>query len=106
MERTGHQSLEGVRSYKGTSTDQQESMLDILNGTVTQITTDKQCDSIVPRVNTVDVGSSREGCVVWVNNHIAHTSNSLSNNVVVQPPPAFNFHSCSVTINYVTQPQQ
>ena len=109
MEQTGHQSLEGVRSYKRTSTDQQESMSDILNGTIAQITTDK-CDSIIPRVSTVDIDSTKEGCahVVQVNNHIAHTSNSLSNNVVVQPPPAFTFHSCSVIINYmyVTQPQQ
>ena len=82
-------------------------MSDILNGTVTQITTDK-CDSIIPRVSTVGIDSTREGCahVVQVNNHIAHTFNSLSNNVVVQPPPTFNFDSCSVTINYITQPQQ
>ena len=106
MERTGHQSLEGVRSYKRTSTDQQESMSDILNGTIAAQTTTDKCDSVVPRMNTFDINSSREGCMVQVNNHIAHTSNSLSNNVVVQPPPAFNFHSCSVTINYVTQPQQ
>lgn len=105
MEQTGHQSLEGVRSYKRTSTDQQESMSNILNGTITAQTTTDKCDSVVPRVNTFDIDSSREGCMVQVNNHIAHTSNSLSNNVVVQPPPAFNFHSCSVTINYVTQPQ-
>ena len=32
MERTGHQSLEGVRSYKRTSTIQQERLSDILNG--------------------------------------------------------------------------
>ena len=42
MERTGHQSLEGVRSYKRTSTDQRESMSDILNGAIaTQPTTDR-----------------------------------------------------------------
>ena len=100
MERTGHQSLEGVRSYKRTSTDQQETMSDILNGTNTPsskheiaVTSNTACDS------------SKEGCMVQVTNHIAHTSNSLTNNVV-QPPPAFNFHSCSVTINYVNHPPQ
>ena len=32
MERTGHRSLEGVRSYKRTSQVQQENLSDILNG--------------------------------------------------------------------------
>lgn len=79
MERTGHQSLDGVRSYKRTSTDQQESMSDILNGTTAALTTVDKCEtSIVPTVKTPDIDSSGEGCVVQVNNHIAHTSNSLS----------------------------
>ena len=64
MERTGHQSLEGVHGYRRTSTDQQESVSDILNGT-----SDK-CDSIIPRVSTVDIDSTREGCAhvvqVWL----------------------------------------
>ena len=33
MERTGHRSLEGVRSYKRTSDVQREALSDILNGT-------------------------------------------------------------------------
>ena len=32
MERTGHRSIEGVRSYKRTSDSQQEALSDILNG--------------------------------------------------------------------------
>ena len=40
--------------------------------------------------------------MVQVNNYIAHTSNSLSNNVVVQLPPAFNFHQPSVHAARVT----
>ena len=31
MERTGHRSIEGLRSYKRTSSDQQEAVSDILN---------------------------------------------------------------------------
>ena len=31
MERTGHRSLEGVRSYKRTSDDQREALSDIMN---------------------------------------------------------------------------
>ena len=64
MERTGHQSLEGVRSYKQTFTDQQESMSDILNGAISiQPTTDRCEYSIVPRVSTFDVNSLRKSCM-------------------------------------------
>ena len=102
MERTGHQSLDGVRSYKRTSTVQQESLSNILNGTKYQLSAPvtKPDLPLVPRDNTTDQNTTdtiTSGGVVQVNNTIAHTS--------LQPPPAFNFYSCSVTINnYVTQP--
>ena len=37
MERTGHRSLEGVRSYKRTSNEQRETLSDILNNKVPRI---------------------------------------------------------------------
>lgn len=104
MERTGHQSLDGVRSYKGTSLSQRNTTSNILNGTE-QASIAKSNPSGVPRVNTSD-GLADITSMVNVNNTgtIAHTSNLLTNNVI-HTPPAFNFHSCSVTINYVNQPQ-
>ena len=101
MERTGHQSLEGVRSYKRTSTAQQESISDILSGANDKA--ESTSTSLVPRAKATDIADS--SCMVQVNNHnIANTTtNSLTNNVIT-PTPNFNFHSCSVTINYVNQP--
>jgi hypothetical protein len=80
-------------SYKRTSSDQQESMSDILNETSTQLSTSN--------ANSVDSDSSEGGTVQMTN--IAHTSNSLTN---VIHPLAFNLHSCAVTINYINQPPQ
>ena len=37
MERTGHRSIDGIRSYKRTSTQQQEALSDILNNRVPKI---------------------------------------------------------------------
>ncbi len=71
MERTGHRSLDGVRSYKRTSNVQQEKLSSILNGSMTET----------------------NNCVV--NMHHSGTSTSLTNNVI-QTPPTFNFHSCTV----------
>ena len=99
MERTGHQSLEGVRSYKRTLKEQQEELSDILNGT-------EETSSVrvhVPADATSLTGST-SGPVINTGS-ITHTSNSLTNNVT-HTPPAFNFHSCSVTINYLNQQPQ
>ena len=73
MERMGHQSLDGVRSYKRTSTVQQESISNILNG-AEHLSTAPDLP-LVPRANSIDDTS---GCVVQVNNSIAHSSTSLT----------------------------
>ncbi len=82
MERTGHRSLEGVRSYKRTSVPQQEGLSDILNG------------------------NSSALAIPTSSNSVQFSQQSL-NNVAVQVnrPPVFNFQSCSVTINYANPPQ-
>ena len=90
MERTGHQSLDGVRSYKHTSMQQKEALSDILNC---------QRKSIIPRANgpsditqPPETNAQNSLCI-----HGATTSQSF--NMTYTSPSAFNFQSCSVTIN-------
>ena len=114
MERTGHQSLEGVRSYKRTSEMQKESLSNniILNGcTSSTIALPHQSThaemSLVVRPETdiiPDIDSSHGHNKETGSNVINHThcsSNTVAMKVI--QPPSFNFHSCSVTINYTTQ---
>jgi len=112
MERTGHQSLEGVRSYKRTSKAQQENLSDILNGCTSSSTAtsveDKPEMSLVLRPNTEIIFSSIHGqkedsdnattSIVNLRANTHCSSNSLAMKVI--QPPSFNFQSCSVTINY------
>ena len=107
MERTGHRSLDGVRSYKRTSMQQKEALSDILNC---------QGNSIVPRFSA-DPSKVAHPPETSVQNSLcvsAHppetnTQNSLSLNsattsqslaMTYASPSTFNFHSCSVTINF------
>ena len=79
MERTGHRSLEGIRSYKHTSADQKEIVSDILSNT-----TKKQCteNTLMPIAsNTTSVHQSRNASL----------------------PGSYTFNQCgSVTININT----
>ena len=68
-----------MRSYKRTSTVQQESLSNILNGTKYQLSAPvtKPDLPLVPRDNTTDQNTTNtitSGGVVQVNNTIAHTS--------------------------------
>ncbi len=84
MERTGHRSIEGVRSYKRTTAAQQQGLSDVLNGT-------RQDLSVVSTgLNRVNPAATPGGVVM-------NKSESLTTNVI-HNPPAFNFQSCSVTI--------
>ena len=53
MERTGHRSIEGVRSYKRTSSEQQENISDILNGKKPRIT-DSENQLVLAPLNLPD----------------------------------------------------
>ena len=107
MERTGHRSLEGVRSYKRTSDDQRESLSDILNSGPK-----KQKLAVASQpVATVSVhreqssGPCREyqPPQLTTHNNSMHTSQSLDMNIL--PHQSLNFNSCHVNINYFNAPQ-
>ena len=88
MERTGHRSLEGVRSYKRTSDTQCQALSDILN-----------CSK------KTRTDSSKETCSVPTLPPVASSTSSIQNNIDVSNtiPGTFYFHSCqSVTINMHT----
>ena len=116
MERTGHRSTDGVRSYKRTSDQQQEEVSDILS--LTSSHSSKQscalprspepsaplCKPHQPSVSALIPSHSQY--ISTSSTHVAtgHTNNtqafqcSTSNTSM---PGAFNFHSCgSVIINF------
>ena len=89
MERTGHRSLEDVRSYKRTSDTQCQALSDILN-----------CSK-----KTRTDSSSNEICTVPTLPAVASSTSSIQNTTDVSNtiPGGFYFHSCqSVTINMHT----
>ena len=79
METTGHRSLEGVRSYKRTSTSQKENISDILNSQ-SKPTSDQS--SLICN-NQLSM------------QHIQTSQTSYT-------PPTFNFKDCTVNINFST----
>ena len=110
MEKTGHTSLDGVRSYKRTSSTQQQCLSDILNANSISksVNTDLQSADKLALVPSVSVnpgsenGENHGGALVCnINNQ---SNNSLA--MHVSQPPSFAFHSCSVIINnnYGNQP--
>ena len=85
QERTGHHSLEGVRSYKRTS--------------------DTQCQALSDILNCSRNDSSNEICSVPTLPAVPSSTSSIQNTIDVSNtiPGTFYFHSCqSVTINMHT----
>ena len=79
MERTGHRSIDGIRSYKRTADFQRENISDILNCNASK------------RVGTVSMP------LPMVSKHAGVESPNAMKNVV---PGTYNFHSCAnVTFN-------
>ena len=104
MEKTGHTSLDAVRSYKRTSSTQQQCLSDILNTNSKSVISDLQSAdklALVPSIPRSDNGENHGGALVCnINNQ---SNNSLA--MHVNQPPSFNFHSCSViNNNYGNQP--
>ena len=80
MQRTGHRSIEAVRSYKGTSSEQLEQVSDILNN---DNNTKKLCSNTLSQQIQLD------------------NSQAFSMECKNDVTPVFNISSCSaVTINY------
>ncbi len=97
MERTGHQSLEGVCSYKHTSEAQQANLSDILNGSSTSSMTAADQPQSDPSY-ALDIHSQKKNSDVCLS-ATSNSTNSLAMKVV--QPVSFNLQSCSVTINYM-----
>ena len=98
MERTGHRSIEGVRSYKRTSDDQREVLFDILNSGSKELKL-----SVIPQSPSNSLGQrsltesdDRHKQLQPMTQHL-YTSQSLAMNIYHQ---TFTFNSCSVNINY------
>ena len=102
MERTGHRSIDGVRSYKRTSALQQQVVSDILSRTSTpaiQPTSDLPVPTSVPIVTGTQTQPPVSTTAVPTPVHTTDTNitNSFS---TMSMPGTFNFHSCnSVVIN-------
>ena len=114
MERTGHCSLEGVRSYKHTSESQKEAVSDLLNAKPAEQTPQALNMTLATTMHTrTDLSQQiiNESCLIQLN-----TATNNHRQVNVQQhirtaqcqilPPTFNFHSCTVNINYGTSNQQ
>lgn len=107
MERTGHRSLEGVRSYKRTSDNQREALSDILNSGTKKSKLSLSPQAAIASSSHVHVEPSTDVCQhkpVQFTMQNTHSSQSLAMNIL--PPQSFNFNSCSVNINYFNAPQQ
>lgn len=108
MERTGHRSLEGVRSYKRTSDEQREALSDILNkkpkiiSEVVSTPTSSELAACSPKMNeesTVVPCSPHQQDQPQVSTHLSSTAN-IQSNTNNNIPGAFIFNSCSsVTFN-------
>ena len=125
MERTGNRSLEGVRSYKRTSSDQREMLSDILN------TTDKgQSQAVItaqpPSITAIPQNPPFQPCQLMPHQQNQPTMQPLFTSTIpcTQPQqnqaislnsqysmtqqnacrPILNFNSCpSVTINFTNK---
>ncbi|XP_064403277.1 zinc finger MYM-type protein 2-like [Halichondria panicea] len=104
MERTGHRSIEGIRSYKRTSSEQQENISDLLNGK-------KPCMDLVPASNkqpfvpmpALPLSLTRSptlpsSCSQVVTSNVSAPQHSSSKN---DHAGAFHLSSCSnISINF------
>ena len=99
MERTGHRSTEGVRSYKRTSSEQQEAVSDILSShkrSCTELQPLPQPLSILEPASASQTASSSSSQSVTAVNMPTHISTATADRT-----GAFYFSSCSnVTINF------
>ncbi len=107
MERTGHRSLEGVRSYKRTTSQQQQVLSDILSSNIPERTTNQQQLQMLPHHQQLHDASSTHPsnsleqqqptfCSETASTNISHLSNTKNS----LPGHSFSFNSCSsVTFN-------
>ena len=93
MERTGHRSTEGIRSYKSTTMEQKEVVSDVLS------TTKRQCKQVAVREKPAENEASNTDIMTSCN-HYSNTAN-LSLPTTLSKSGAFYFSSCTnVNINF------
>ena len=92
MSRTGHRSIEGVRTYKRVCEEQTKELSSILNAATNGevLYSEEQCTSKKFKLETV---SGSPVTALSQSHSTAPVSSSAS-----QPPPSFCFNKCSVTI--------
>ncbi len=103
MEVTGHRSLDGVRAYKHTSKKQKEAVSDILNCVPSQTTS--ACGSTYNSSINIDVSDSSALVTAATSGYScgANSMNTLqSSSTTFTSPFTFNFQSCSVTMNIIS----
>ncbi len=103
MEVTGHRSLDGVRAYKHTSKKQKEAVSDILNRVPSQTTS--ACGSTYNSSIIIDVSDSSALVTAATSGYScgANSMNTLqSSSTTLTSPFTFNFQSCSVTMNIIS----
>ena len=99
MERTGHRSLEGVRSYKRTSDQQREALSDIMNCKVARIESSTVANS-PPHIDSIVSYSSPSKQDHASQPVTTCSSTNIQKNTQKNIPGTFTFNSCaSVTFN-------
>lgn len=105
MERTGHRNLDGVRSYKHTSMQQNEALSDLLyTQRKDDITSSGAVQIAHPHIATrTTQPSGPESCLPLPSSHcpvqVNSTDASQSVSMTRTSSSNFNFQNCSVTIN-------
>ena len=101
MEKTGHRSLEGVRSYKRTSNEQRETLSDVMNRKVPRVDSQTPLPQNVPAISfheTREVDNST--CNKQVSTSTPGSTTNIQANLRNGLPGNFVFNSCSsVTFN-------
>ena len=97
MEKTGHRSVEGVRSYKRTSEHQQQQISDILSGFNNPTTSLSLIQPLQQLSETQSVEQGNSGDM-----SINHSSTSKNLTMSFTQTPSFNIQGCMVTINNIT----
>ena len=100
MEKTGHRSVEGVRSYKRTSEHQQQQFSDILSGFNNPTTPTTSLSLIQPSQQLSETQSVEQGKSGDMSINCSSTSKNLT--MSFTQTPSFNIQGCMVTINNIT----
>ena len=103
MEKTGHRSIEGVRSYKHTSEQQLQQLSDILHGsssTVNYPSNSSTASLIHPLQQPLAVQANKRDNSTEISVH--HNSASKNMTMNFTQTPSFNIQGCMVTINKIT----